>query len=300
MAGTKGTRNKKIEQTEAQAVLDSVKDISLNKVITEVTGLQVSVQNTLAGLSAALSAKIQQLDQMDTALALKATRLQELCGIENMAITLDEMKAQKEEEERQATAQRQERARGWVEEEAERHKMWKREQEDYEYDRALRRKKWDDDFEAEVLTSKRNESTRSEMLQKSWAERESALKAQEVEAADLRKQAGEFDARLKAEIAKAEAAVAGVLKREHAHAVELLKRDEESQGLLASQKVAAQEAAIQGLLAQIKDLQAQLASARSDAKDVATQALQSASGRQVAEALQRVVDAKDGTTAKAK
>jgi hypothetical protein len=40
----------------------------------------------------------------------------------------------------------------------------------------------------------------------------------------------------------------------------------------------------------VKDLGTQLVSARADAKEVASQALQSASGRQVADALQRVVD----------
>jgi len=168
MATTKGTRNKKIEQTEAKAVLDSVKDLDLNKVITEVSGLQVNVQNTLAGLSAALTNKIQQIEQMDTAIDLKSTRLQELYGIENMAITLDDMKAQKAEEEQQTVLQRQERAKAWMEEEAERQKKWKREQEDYEYNRALQQKKWKDEFDAEVLQAKRNEATRIELLQKSW------------------------------------------------------------------------------------------------------------------------------------
>jgi len=138
------------------------------------------------------------------------------------------------------------------------------------------------------------------MLQRSWADREVAIKNQEMEHAELRKQVGEFDARLKAEVAKAEAVVANSLKKEHAHQVELLKRDAESQGLLCTQKIAAQESVIQGLHAQIKDLQAQLAAARTDAKEVATQALQSASGRQVADALQRAMDAKDATSTKTK
>jgi 3-dehydroquinate dehydratase len=44
---------------------------------------------------------------------------------------------------------------------------------------------------------------------------------------------------------------------------------------------------IASLQTQIHDLQAQLVAARADAKEVASQALQSASGRQVVEALQR-------------
>jgi hypothetical protein len=73
-----------------------------------------------------------------------------------------------------------------------------------------------------------------------------------------------------------------------------------AEGVLSNMKIAAHEKAIQGLHEQIKDLQIQLASARTDAKDVATQALQSASGRQVADALQRVVDTRDTTATKGK
>lgn len=289
----KGIKNRKIEQTEAKAILDSVKDLDLTKVITEVSGLQVDVQSTLAGLSAALTNKIQQLEQMDTAIVLKEQRLQDLYGIENLAITLDEMKAQKEEEERQAAVDRQERAKHWMEEEAERQKKWKRIDEESEYVRVLTHKKWKDEFDTEVLVAKRNEATRQDMLSKSWQERELALKGKEQEFADLQKAVTEFDARLKAEVAKAESVLGSFLKKDYQHQMELLRRDAEAQNNLNTMRIGAQEKVIQGLHEQIKDLQIQLTAARTDAKDVATQALQSASGRQVVDALERV--AKDTT-----
>lgn len=293
---TKGTRNRKIEQVEAKTVLEATKDLDLTTVIGEVSHLQVNVQGTLAGLSAALTTKIQQLDQMDTAISLKEQRLQELYGIENMAITLDEMKAQREEEERLHGEQKAVRAKGWMEEEAERHKKWKRELEEYEYARNLSNKKAKDEFDAEVMTSKRNEQSRQEMLTKSWTEREAAIKTREQEFAEMQKQVSEFDTKLKAEVAKAEAIVGNSLKREYTHQMELMKKDAVSEQVLSNMKIAAQEKAVQGLHEQIKDLQIQLASARTDAKEVATQALQSASGRQVADALQRVVDTREPAT----
>jgi hypothetical protein len=256
----------------------------------------VNVQGTLAGLSAALTTKIQQLEQMDTSITLKEQRLQELYGIENMAITLDDMKAQREEEGRQHDEQKAARAKNWMEEEAERHKKWKRELEEYEYARNLSSKKWKDDFDAEVLVSKRNEQSRQEMLTKSWSEREGSIKAKEQEFADMQKQVGEFDAKLKTEVAKAEAIVSNSLKRDYTHQIELMKKDYESQSTLHKMNSAAQEKTIQGLHEQINQLQAQLVAARTDAKEVATQALQSASGRQVADALQRVVDTREPAT----
>lgn len=296
---TKGTKNKRIEQTEANAVLESVKGLDLNKVVAEVSGLQVNVQNTLANLSSSLTNKVQQLSQMDTAIELKEQRLQELYGIENMAITLDEMKAQRELEEQQANAQRIERNKQAADEELERQKKYKREQDDYDYQCAVARKKWKDDFDAEVANAKRNEEARKEMLARAWHEREMALKSQEQHLADLQKQVSEFDSRLKTEVAKAEKIIENTVKRDYEHKIALLTKDAESDKHSNLIKNSAYEMTIKGLEEQIKDFKTQLISARNDAKDVATQALQSASGRQVADALQKVVDSKE-MSAKAK
>ncbi len=158
----KGTRNKKIEQIEATTILEAVKDLNLNTVITEVSKLQVDVQNTLAGLSAALTNKIQQIDQMDTAISLKESRLQELYAIENMAITLDEMKFQREEEVKQAILQKEAREKTWLEEETDRQKKFKRDCEDLEYSRNLQNKKFKDDFDNEVAANKQLKTTHSQ------------------------------------------------------------------------------------------------------------------------------------------
>src|SRR5581483_4198001 len=145
----KGTKNRKIEATEAASVLDAVKDIDLGKAVAEVGTLQVTVQNALADLTANLTGKIQKLDQIDHAIKLKEDRLRELHGVENLAITIDDMKAQKEEEERLWAEQRDDRQAQWEEEEVEREKEVQREKEQYEYDTALARKKMKDEWEAE-------------------------------------------------------------------------------------------------------------------------------------------------------
>jgi hypothetical protein len=293
---TKGIKNKKIEQVETKNILDLAKGMELNKVLSDISGLQITVQNSLATLSAALTNKIQNMETIDTAIDLKESRLKELYGIENMAITLDDMKAQQIEEENKSEITRQERARTWMEEEEDRQKKWKREQEQWEYEQAHIRKKWKDDFDNEVVTAKRNESARQEMLQKNWTQRETDIKSHEQEFANLSKQVTEFDAKLKAEILKAENITSANLKREYEYQTALLKKDTESITHAEKIKNAAYELTIKGLEEQIRDLRVQLTQARLDAKEVASQALQSASGRQVAEALQKVVERPESTT----
>jgi chromosome segregation ATPase len=289
----KGVKNKKIEATEAQVVLDNVKDMELTKVVSEIGNLQVSLQGTLAHLTATITNKIQQVEQLDTAIGLKEQRLQELHGIEKEAVSLDEMKAQKEEEARKWEKERDERNAQWDEEEEERAKIWQRTEEDFKYTTEQAHKKVQDDFESQLSKRNREELLRAEQLQRSWTERENGLKAKEQEFTDLKAQVVGFDQRLKSEVAKAEAVLGNVLKKQYEHEAALLRKDAESEKNLSAAKISAMSDQMENLEKQIHDLQVQLAAARSDAKEVATQALQSASGRQVADALQSVVNTRN-------
>lgn len=297
---TKGNKNKKIEATEAQSVLDSVKNVNLQSVIAEVGGLQVTVQESLATLSGALSSKIQEMQNLDTAIALKNARLKELHNIESEAVTLDDLKAQRDAEQKEWDAQRDERDRIWDDEDAERNRSQQRAEDDYNYTVSVARKKAQDDFDALMASTKRNEALRAETLERGWKDRENVLKAKETEFTNLQTQVAGFDAKLKTEVSKAEAILSNVLKKQYEHEMALLKKDSESEKNLHQIRVSAMDETITSLQEQIKDLQTQLAQARSDAKDVASQALQSASGRDVAVALQRAMDTGVTTPAKAK
>lgn len=292
----KGVKNKKIEQAEAQTVLDTVGGMDLTKVVAEIGGLQVSLQGTLANLSATITSKLQQVEQLDTAIQLKESRLQELYGIEKEAVNLDDMRAQKDEEMMRWEKEQDERDARWAEEEAERLKIWKRSEEEYKYNTELAHKKVQDEFEANLSKRNREELLRAETLNKSWNERETALKAKEQEFTDLKAQVAGFDQKMKAEVAKAEAVIANTLKKQYEHEMALLKKDAESEKNLSAAKISAMNDHIENLDQQIADLQAQLVAARTDAKEVATQALQSASGRQVADALQSVVNTRSVDT----
>ena len=290
MAAPKGSQNKKIAAVEAEAVLASVKDLDLNSVVNDISGLQVSVQNTLAGLSATLTNKVSQIQQVDTAISLKEARLSELFQIEKEAVSIDDLKAQKAEEEAQWEAERAERDAEWAEQDAARNKSWQREEEEHAYALAQSKKRAKEEFDAEVANNKRAEAARVEALNKAWSAREEEIVAKEEAFAGLEDQVEGFDAKLKAEVSKAESILGNTLKRQYEHETALLKKDMESERTLHNVKVAAMNETITSLEHRIADIQAQLVLARADAKEVATTALNSASGRQVTEALQKAMD----------
>jgi hypothetical protein len=293
---TKGVKAKKIQATEAQETLDAVKGLDLNTVIGEVGNLQVNIQNVLANLSSSLTSKIQHMDTVNQAITLKEDRLKELYDIEKEAITIDDLRAQREEEAKEWSKKKQEKDAQWTEELAEREKFRKREHEEYVYATKQNQKRIKDEFDAEVARTKREEHIRQELLQREWNAREEEIAKQEDEITGLRNQVAGFDGRLKSEIGKAEAILGNTLKRQYEHDILIMKKDAENERKMNEAHAAMLQQTIGGLQDQIKDLQVQLTAARADARDVASQALQSASGRQVAEALQRVVDTRDNAT----
>lgn len=293
MATTKKTKK------QSEKVLESVAVLKPQTVIEEIGALQSSLQNTLAGLSAQISTKLEQMRNVEEAIVLKEGELKDLYGIEAEAISLEEMRANCEAEEVDWEKKSVERQAQWDDDEEERAKRWQREEEEHTYDVAQRTKRAAEDFNIEVAARRRAESIRMEDLQKQWKTREDALLEQEKDVATLRTQVAGFDDRLKAELAKAEAIAVNRVKKEYEHEVVMLKKDIEAERMLNATKVSALDDTINGLQGQIADLQKQLADARQDSKDVTSAALRSASGHQTMQALQRVVD-NQPTAAKSK
>jgi hypothetical protein len=294
------TKRKQIEQTEAKAILDSVKDIKIGDVVTQVNNLQISVQKTLADLCSTVTSKVQQVEDVDAAIELKSQRLKELFGIEQEALSLEEMRAQREQERFDWDQERQARHKKWEEEEAEHTKIRNRNEDNWRYDFEQKKKHLQEEHEAEVARNNRSEQLRRESLERSWVEREGALKAKEQEHQNLLAQVAGFDAKLSEATKKAEASGYASATAKFNHEIALLKKDAEADRKVADMKIAALTSQIAGLENQIEDSQTQLQAARQDAKEVASEALKSASNRQLAETLQRVVTDTQQTNNKGK
>lgn len=286
----KGTRAKKIEQTEAQTVLMNIKSLNMNDLVKSCGDLQLTLQSTLSGLQGQFTNKMTQLQELDEAIAIKQSRLKELHEIENEAIQIDEIRAIKDEAEKTFQATIAVRDKEWHEQEVERQKKWQRDGEEWAYKFLQQQKKATDDNEAQLVQKKRAEEIRQEQLTKAWMDRENALKTKEQEFEQLKAQVASFDAILKSEVAKAEAIVNNSVKKHYEYEISALKKDMAGEASMAKVRADGYEKTIAGLNEEIKDIKAQLSIARQDAKEIASSALNSASGRQVSEVLQKVMD----------
>lgn len=286
MAVKANSRKKVVADTEATKVLDSVQELDLPTVVNEMGNLQLQVQQSLSTLGAALTSKVQKLGEVDQAIALKEQRLKELFQIEAAAVSLDDLRQEHEQETEEYEKTREATLQSWTEEQTERAKKWKREADDYAYTTKTQRDRDLAEYQAEVAAHRRDEALRLTEFNRTMAEREAAMKARENEVEELRKTVAGIDAKVKTEVTRAEAILSNSLKRQHEHELQLLQKDSATAQTIHTSEIAALKATIAGLQEQVRDLQVQLVAARADAKEVAQEALKSASGRQVADALQ--------------
>jgi chromosome segregation ATPase len=289
----RGARNRKIETTEAQTILTSVKDLDATGVVSEVNNLQVSLQSKLANISATITDKIQQIKTIDDAIALKNQRLKELYSIEAEAIKWDDIQAQHDADKTAWEKQNETERAAWKEECAERMKVRQREEEQWLYAYNQRKARQEADLAQQISNALSDEARRHAELTRAWQEREEALKAKEVELVALREQVAGLDARVKADVSKAEAIIKNTLERQFSHERALLQKDADASKAVCEANLQHAQATVSNLESQIEQLARQLESARNDAKEVANSALQATSDRRVAEALRSVVDNRD-------
>lgn len=265
-------------------------DIKAVDVVKEIGDLQLNVQSTLAGISAAITGKLDQLKNTDLAIADSEARLKEVFAIEKELLDIEVVRKQREDEELEYEKQIEVRNRELMEQEAARAKKWKREEDDYAYEFAQKCKKAQDEFQAALDTKQRQEKIRQEELAKNWQVRENSLKEHEKELTDLRTQVAGFDAKMRKELEETVKCLTTEMGAKHQQQIQLLMKDKEAESSINSEKVSSLNATIATLQKQITGLEAQLLQARQDAKEVTSQALTASAGKQTNDALLRMID----------
>jgi hypothetical protein len=280
----------KVEGADTQTVLTAVKDVKAEDIVQDIGALQLETQQKLGQLSTALTTKIAVLRNVESAIGIKQARLQELHEIEAEAISLDELRAKEDQVQEEHAKARIARDQQWREEEEQHQKEQQRQEDEHNYQRALAEKKARDMFQAEMDSTRRQELMRKQDLEKSWADREAALKLREAEFAEAKAAIQTFPEKIKSEVSKAEAILGNTLKRDYTHATALLQKDMDAERSLNASRITFLENQLKAKDAQIADIQTQLSAARADARSVAEKALEAASGKEVTKALQQAME----------
>ena len=284
--------DKKTAEAQRLAEQDTrtaIEGVTVDSVVQEVAALGLRLGNALSDLSAQLVAEVRQLDQVRTVLALERRELERLHQID-IATTAVDMLVQDYDQKKRALeseisearaesdAETSERQRVDKEYEDALKKQRQREAEDFDYRKTLERKKAQDKYDEEQRLVEKKNRERQDSLEKSWQEREAALKAQEDELKRLKKEVDAFPQRLHDDVARAVVETTAAVRRDAEQQVQLSAKDRESESRVAELKITTHEETLARQSQQIAALQKQVDEAKQQVQEIAVKAIEGASG----------------------
>ena len=276
----------KLRETE---IRQAVEGISVEEVVKGISDLGLDLSKALAGLSEKLVQEVNRLSTAREAVELERKEIERLHKIDVASTALDQLvqdyARKKEELESETAAQRA----AWDEElkrtERERKeqdenikKQRQREIDEYEYKKALERKKAQDKYEEEIKLQEKQNREKQETLEKSWQQREAALKGQEEEVARLKSESEGFPGRLEKACAQAVTEATHAMTQKFEQQILLLKKESEAEKRLAELQIKTLEDTLARQSAQMTALQKQLDEAKQQVQEIAVKAIEGASG----------------------
>jgi hypothetical protein len=288
-----------MDRLRNQEIRQAVEGISVDAVVQKISGMGLEISKSLSELSGKLVSEVEKLTTIREAVSLEQRELERLHKIDIVAASLDNMlqdyHSKKEELESEIASQRA----AWEEEEISRaqnqkdfednlKKQRQREMEEYEYKKALERKKAQDKYDEEIRLLEKKDKEKQENLEKSWQQRETVLKEREAEWAQLKKEVEDFPIRLKKEV---DAAVAAALKgaeQRYEQQMTLLKKDGDAEKRIAELQIQALKDAGVRQAAEIAKLQTQIEEAKKQVQEIAVKAIEGASGAQALSQINKI------------
>ena len=292
VASTREARNPKVEEAarlEEAEVRQAVEALSVEGVAQSVSALSIQVSKALAEVSGDLIAEVQRLATIREAVALERADLERLHKVDIAATSLDQLvqdydvKSQTLEAEtsaRRAASDAELKARERAEKEYDENlkKQRQRETEEYDYKKTIERKKAQEKHDEEMRALEKGNREKQETLEKSWDERERAIKEREEDHLRLQQEAGGFPSRLQAETERARSEATRQTEQRFEQQVLLMTKEREADRRLSDLQIKTLEETVARQTAQMAALQKQLDEAKQQVQDIAVKAIEGASG----------------------
>ena len=292
VAATREGRNAKMEEAaklkEAE-VRQAADGLSVEGVAQRISALSVQISKTLAEVSDDLIAEVQRLATSREAVALERAELDRLHKIDVTATALDQLVQDYDSKRQALEAEMSAQHTAWnaevkateradKESDENLRRQRQRETDEYDYKKAIERKKAQDKFDEEMRALEKKNREKQEILEKSWQEREAALKEREEELARLRHEVGDFPSRLQVEMERARSEAIQHTEQRFEQQVLLMTKEREGDRRLSELQIKALEESVARQTAQIAALQKQLDDAKQQVQDIAIKAIEGASG----------------------
>lgn len=286
MSSTKTQQAQAIKNT---AAISKASNLDLSKSLNALTTSGVTIQGTLSKISEELITKHAELQAVDDAIALKKAEMESLHGVDQILLTLDEAREnhrlqleimQRTQDDLIAVFDNQ---KDLLEQQRDRNEG------NYTYDLQQRRKAEADIWTEKLRVRNNEERDRQEKFDKSYAEREAALRLKETAFSEALARIATFDAEVKKESDKNVAIALNSLKKDYLHDVQLTTvKHEADLGKMKADNQRLIESA-NNLENHVRELQAQLKSAYDAQTQLAKDAVSAAASQKNVSDLQSLM-----------
>lgn len=272
-------------------VESTVAGMSIEKTVQGLSTLGLDVSRSLNLVQEQISDTLAELHVLQEAVELKRAELSQLHDADVAATALSQMVDEYEKKRVELETELAEKRNDWNREQAEHAravaerntdtaKSRMREESDYKYAIERERKVAQDTYEETLRAKTKEVLEKNEKMMKEWAAREEAVSSREAEFADMKKKVESFQDTVNAEVAKAEAILKNSLTRDFTSKFVLQQKEAESDRRVLELRVQTFEENLKNRDALIANLQDQLVSAGAKVQEIASKALDSASGKQ--------------------
>lgn len=283
----------------------TARGLSVDSIVAAGGAFGLEVQRTLANVTEQIVAKMEELKTVTEACVIESAELERLYEIDVASAAVGSLLHHHAEERARLEREIDGFRTSWKEEhanyskqvsqqKAETEAARKKEAAEYDYNTKQTRARVEEEWQHRMNVAQRNEAERVEQVNKDLAARNAAVNeartALEIEKTRVAKLVEDAEKATAAQVAIA----TNSLKKELTAQFTLEKKDAENALNLERQRVASQQAALEGAWAENAALRKQLDAAKQQVTDITIKALESASGAQALASVQALV--KDGAT----
>ncbi len=276
MASKNSTKKQQVQQTKNTSALSKAKSVDIGTSLSAISATSVKIQGDLAKISEELIQKHAELQAVDEAIGLKKQEMENLHGVDQVLLTIDEARSLHTQQLEEMKKQREELQQEYIELQNQQEQERARQEEEYNYKLQQSRKAETDNWAEQLRVRQNQERDRREAFEKDFANREAALKAKETEYQTALQKAATFDADVAKEVAKAESILKNVLTKDfnHEKALSAMQHSTAIEKLQFDNKRLVEAA--NNLEVQLKETQQQLKDAYSKNVELASKAVDGA------------------------
>lgn len=281
---------------KAKAVSDSA-TITIEKVTQSLTKAGLDITKTLSGVRELFESEISALDTISEAIEAKKEELEELFDKETVASSLRDLvlknEAYKADWEKNMNGTRD----TWLKEQADHRtqvserdavlaKERKREEEDFEYNKSIRRRNEEEIWRSTIAQRQREQRETEEALEKTWKEREEVLKKAEAAIAENKNKLDNFDTIVSEAVQKDVQIITDKIKADFETQAKIKTLEFESEKKLLDHDNRVLKSLVADRDKEIQKLREALDKKDTEVKEVAVAAMEAQSGRAALAAVQ--------------